>query len=148
MAAERSFIAVEGRSSPARRGVTLVELLAAFSILGVIVPVSAGLIVRHGRLLSSARNQRLAIEELSNQMERLTSRGGVGIADFVASPRPSPEVAAALPGARLSVAIDEPAGPEGARRVVLSVEWGEPGRRGNPLRLAGWLPSARSEDRP
>ena len=48
-----------------RRGVTLFELLVAFGILSVIISVSAGLLVRHGRLLTSGRNERLAVEELA-----------------------------------------------------------------------------------
>ena len=56
-----------------RRGVTLFELLVAFGILSVIISVSAGLLVRHGRLLVSGRNQRLAVEELANRMEVLHS---------------------------------------------------------------------------
>lgn len=129
------------RPRTARRGITLFELLVAFSILGVIVSASAGLLVRNGRLLLSARNQRIAIDELSNQMERLRSLPLPEPGAFVPGPTPSAFAAARLPGATLSLVADPPrAGSE--RRVELAIEWNEPGRRGHPLRLVGWIPAA------
>ncbi|RLS34748.1 MAG: hypothetical protein DWH79_03480 [Planctomycetota bacterium] len=122
-----------------RRGVALFELLVAFSLLAVVVSVSAGLVVRHGRLLTSARNQRLAIDELTNQMERLTAFRPDELAAFLAAPIPSPLVRDHLAEVTLGCTIDEPTAGDDERRVVLAIEWNEPGRRGNPLRLAGWL---------
>ena len=37
---------------------------------------------------------------------------------------------------------------DGLQRIELAIEWNEPGRRGHPLRLAGWLPSASGEQTP
>jgi hypothetical protein len=122
-----------------RRGVTLFELLVAFSLLATLVSASAGLVVRHGRLLSSARNQRLAIEELANQMELVTALPPEQVAAFIAAPTPSPLARAHLSGVALAATLSEPAAADQARRIVLAIEWNEPGRRGNPLRLAGWL---------
>ena len=86
-----------------RRGITLFELLAAFSILSVVIPVSAGLLVRSGRLLVSARNQRIAIDELTNQLERLRSLAVPEPGAFVAGPEPSAFAAAHLPGVTLAL---------------------------------------------
>ena len=123
-----------------RRGITLFELLAAFSILSVVIPVSAGLLVRNGRLLVSARNQRIAIDELTNQLERLRSLAVPEPGAFVAGPEPSAFAAAHLPGVTLALTADPPgSGPE--RRVELAIEWNEPVRRGHPLRLVGWIPA-------
>lgn len=136
------------KSSPraARRGITLFELLVAFSILSLIVSVSSGLVVRNGRLLLSARNQRIAIDELSNQLERLRALPVPEAGAFVAGPEPSAFAAAHLPGVTLALTADPPgSGPE--RRVELAIEWDEPGRRGHPLRLVGWIPArSRSAD--
>lgn len=143
----RSAVRAVPRRAPARAGFTLFELLVAFSILSVIVSVSGGLLVRHKRLLASARHQRIAVEELANQMDRLTALDRGAREAFLAAPEPSAFAAALLPGATLAAAVDPPAGALG-RRIVLSIEWEEPGRRGRPLRLAGWLHDVPGETAP
>ena len=130
-----------------RRGITLFELLVSFGILSVIISVSAGLLVRHGRLLVSGRNQRLAVEELANRMEVLHSLPPAAREAFLAAPAPSPFAAAHLPGATLT-AVAAPPDNDGLQRIELAIEWNEPGRRGNPLRLAGWLRSTSGERAP
>lgn len=143
----RSAVRAVPRRAPARAGFTLFELLVAFSILSVIVSVSGGLLVRHKRLLASARHQRIAVEELANQMDRLMALDRGAREAFLAAPEPSSFAAARLPGATLAAAVDPPAGALG-RRIVLSIEWEEPGRRGRPLRLAGWLHDVPGEAAP
>lgn len=134
------------RRGTRRRGVTLFELLVAFGILSVIISVSAGLLVRHGRLLTSGRNQRLAVEELANRMELILSLSPAARAAFIAAPAPSSFAAAHLPGATLTATATPDA--DGLQRIELAIEWNESGRRGHPLRLAGWLRPASGEGTP
>ena len=101
---------------------------------------------RHGRLLVSGRNQRLAVEELANRMEFLHTLPPADRDAFLAAPAPSLFAAAHLPGATLTAVADAP--DAGLQRIELAIEWNEPGRRGHPLRLAGWVRSASGEGSP
>ena len=87
--------------------------------------MSVPLVVRHGRLLTSARQYRLAVEELSNQLERLTALPSADVAAAVDKLKVSELTAAKLPGAELTANI-EPA--EYGRRVTLQIAWDEPQR--------------------
>ena len=117
----RSAVRAVPRRAPARAGFTLFELLVAFSILSVIVSVAGGLLVRHKRLLASARHQRIAVEELANQMDRLTALDRGAREAFLAAPEPSSFAAARLPGATLAAAVDPPAGALG--RTLRGGSW-------------------------
>ena len=56
-----------------RRGFSMFDLFVAFTLLVAAMSMVAPLVVRHGQLLKSQRNYRLALDELSNQLERLRS---------------------------------------------------------------------------
>ena len=108
----------------ARRGITLFELLVAFSILSVVIPVSAALLVRNGRLLVSARNQRIAIDELTNQLERLRSLSSPDPGAFVAGPEPSTFAAAhRWRYAQTAVPLGAPFIEAAEGRVLIGGDW-------------------------
>lgn len=119
-----------------RRGTTLIELLVAFTLLTALLGAALPLIVRHQQLLASARTYRLALDELSNQLEILTSLDAKELPAALETLAPSPFAAERLPGAELDAALDalgeQP-------RLTLSLTWDEPGRRDKPLALVAWL---------
>jgi len=55
------------------RGTSALEVIVAFTLLSSVLAFSTPLVVRHGRLLTSQRDYRLALDELSNELERLTA---------------------------------------------------------------------------
>src|SRR5882672_4071612 len=59
-----------------RCGSTSYEVLVAFTLLTTLLSLSLSSMVRHGRLLTSEQNYRLALDELSNQLDRLTALPG------------------------------------------------------------------------
>ena len=122
-----------------RRGFSAVETLAAVALLAVLMASTMPLFVRHGRLLSDSRQERIAIEELANQAARLVALP-VGRRDAaLAALAPSAVAARRLPGARLTATRGpSPLGD----RVVLHLAWDATGRREHPLSLAVWLPAA------
>ena len=124
-------------SSQSRRGTTTIELLVSFTLLTTVLGAALPLVVRHGRILNSARQYRMALDELSNQAERITALGHDGAIETLDELQPSPFAAEHLPGATLTADL---ASSEGAERVTLSLSWDEPGRRAAPVSLVAWLP--------
>ena len=61
------------RARIGRRGYTMTDLVVAATLLVGIMSFVAPLAVRSGRLWQDSRHYRLALDELSNQLERLTS---------------------------------------------------------------------------
>jgi len=54
-----------------RAGATSLEAMMGLTLLSAVLTFATPLIVRHGRLVTAQRNYRLALDEVSNQLERL-----------------------------------------------------------------------------
>lgn len=119
-----------------RPGVSSIELLVAFTLLTTTMAVSVPLVVRHGRLLESARQYRIALEELSNQLDRLTALPENELQAALRRLAPSQFTASRLPGAEMSGEL-QPA--DIGRRIVLQIVWNEPQRSAAPVTLAAWI---------
>jgi hypothetical protein len=120
-----------------RRGTTTIELLVSFTLLTTVLGAALPLVVRHGRILNSARHYRMGLDELSNQAERITALSHDAAIGTLDELQPSPFAVAHLPGAELTADL---ASSDGAERVTLSLSWDEPGRRAAPVSLVAWLP--------
>jgi hypothetical protein len=119
-----------------RRGTGMLDLFVSFTLLVTLISVVTPLVVRHGHLLRSHRDYRLALDELSNQMERLTGLRTDQLPGAVKQLKPSAFLAERLSGAEL-VGELEPA--EIGSRVTLKLTWNETGRRNAPVSLAAWV---------
>lgn len=119
-----------------RRAVSSFEALVALTLLTSVLGMSVPLVVRHGRLLASARQYRLAVEELTNQLERLAALPPGDLATAVESVQVSEFTAAKLRGAELTGAV-VPA--ELGQRVTLHIVWDEAQRRTAPLSMTAWV---------
>lgn len=120
-----------------RPGLSTVETMAAMALLAVVMASTMPIFVRHGRLLAESRQERIAIEELTNQAARLVALPVDRRAAALATLAPSAVAARRLPGAELTATRGpSPLGD----RVVLHLAWDATGRREHPLSLAVWLP--------
>lgn len=124
------------RRSPNRSGASSLEVIIAFTLLTGVLTASATLLVRNGRLLASQRHYRLALDELSNQMEQLSALSADELPKAVEQLTPSPFAVERLPGAKLQAELH--AGDMG-QRVTLSLQWQEPQRESAPVRLTAWV---------
>jgi hypothetical protein len=133
-------------------GTSTVEVLVAFTLVTSVLSLSVPLIVRHGRVLTASRQYRLAVDELSNQLERLTAMPDAELQAALGQLTPSEFTAARLPAAELSGKLEAA---DVGQRLTLQIVWNEPGRREAPVSMAAWVlpdsgrgPQAPVEERP
>jgi hypothetical protein len=119
-----------------RGGTTVLEIVISFTLLSTVLVFATPLVVRHGRLLAAQRHYRLALDELSNQFERLSELSAEELPAAIERLAPSAYAAARLPGAELHGELDAA---EMGQRITLRLYWDEPGRRAAPVKLAGWV---------
>lgn len=119
-----------------RRGFTTLESIAAAAVLAAGMAGVLPLALRHGRLLAESRRERIAVEELANQVERIAAVPPRERDAFLAALAPSKLARDRLPGATLTVVRG---GSSLGERIVLSLAWDAIGRREHPVRLAVWL---------
>jgi Tfp pilus assembly protein PilV len=138
-AARRTYVA-EPKLRLHRRGhcsgTTMIELLVAFSLLIAVLSAALPLVVRHGRLLSSARQYRLALDEVSTQLDRLTALPLDVVQEEIDALAVSEFTNDRLAGAKLSGEVQPT---EWGQRLTLSLVWREPQRAAAPVQLAGWI---------
>lgn len=116
----------------------MLEVIAAAAVTGVALGAIAPLWVGQVRLLAETRRERLGLEELANQAERLAAVPMGEVDRYLAGLDVSADLGELLPGAVLTA---ERAGPSPlGERIVLSLTWESPGRRVRPLALVTWIP--------
>ena len=120
------------------RGFSTLEVLAASAVTAAALAAVTPLFMQHTRLMAEARRERIAIEDLANQAERLAAVPADGLDHHLASLAVSPMADGLLPDAHLdAVRGDSPVGPT----VTFRLRWNSPGRLDHPLRLVTWLPN-------
>lgn len=119
-----------------RLATSSLEVLVAFTLLTTVLSVSAPLLIRNNRLLAAQRDYRVALDELSNQLDRLTALSPDKLPPAMQQLTPTDFVTSRLPGAELSGGLEP--GDLGTR-LTLQLSWNEPQRRRAPVTLAAWV---------
>lgn len=119
-----------------RAGFSMLEVFVACTLLSSVLAVSTPLIVRHGRLLKAQRTYRLALDELSNQLERLRALPPAELRSAAASVAPSEFAKAKLPGVTLRAELEAF---DLGQRLTVFATWSEVERERAPLSLAAWV---------
>ena len=125
---------------PNRRGFSMMEIIVAAGLLGVVVLVTVPSLrwVSAGRLAAAQRQ--LASQELANVMERLLTREPSALTpEAVATEELSAEAKARLPGGELRVTVTATDDSPPARRVTAELRWNDAtGQSMVPIRLTAW----------
>ena len=118
-----------------RRGYAMTDLVVGATLLVGVMSFVAPLAVRSGRLWQDSRHYRLALDELSNQLERLTSLDENERDTALAELSVSPQVKARLPNPMLEARkINDGDG----ARLVLQLQWDRVGPA-KPVTLVAWV---------
>jgi hypothetical protein len=121
----------------------MLEVVAASSLTVMAVASITPIFARQARLLSESRRERIALEELANQAERIAALPASNLDRHLAALALSPLASRHLPDARLdAVRGDSPLGPT----ITLRLGWYAPGRVEHPLTLVMW-PAAAGQGR-
>jgi hypothetical protein len=121
-----------------RTGISLIEVTAALLILSVAVVSVAQLVALAEVQRRDASRRQLASSEAGNALEHLAARrwdelDAERLKEFSLSPR----ARQALPGARLTVAV-EPASAGEAKRIIVEVVWTTRFEQTERVRLVAW----------
>lgn len=118
-----------------RSGFTVTEMLVSALLLISIMSLVGPLAVRTGRLWQQTRHGRLALEELSNQLDRLTHLSTEERTVALAKLAPTESIRTALSNPQLSAKTLHD---QDGQRLVLQLTWDRAGAPGK-LTLVGWL---------
>ncbi|MGI9470046.1 MAG: pilus assembly FimT family protein [Rubripirellula sp.] len=119
-----------------RNGFTLTELMVASLLLVSLMTIVAPLTIRSTQLWRDTRHQQLALDELSNQIEYLSTLSDADREQGIAALEPSPEFLTALPTAELHGRTETD---KDGQKLVLEMKWNR--RPGQPrtVSLIEWL---------
>lgn len=125
-----------------RRGSAITELIVAATLLITGLSLLGMVAFRTGKLWQDTRHYQLAMDELTNQLEWLTSLDESEIDEQLAELAVSTAVEDVLPSAKLS---GRKLSDDNGTRVLLEIEWDRLGNS-EPLTLVGWI--SPTEDQP
>lgn len=132
------------RSRSTRRGLMMTEVIVAAILLIASLSLLVTLSFRTGKLWQDSRHYALAVDELTNQLERLTALDAAEIDEQLTVLTPSAAIQSALPNPQIS---GEKLTDEYGVRVVLALQWDRPGNA-KPVTLTAWVAPPAKEDQP
>ncbi len=122
-------------SRPPRPGFTLIELTVAATLVIAGLTVLGSMTVATGRMWQQTRQERVASEELSNQLERLMALTPAERSAAISDLRPSAFATQTLVDVTL---VAKPVSDAEGERIELAIDW-DRGTPGQPLSLVGWI---------
>lgn len=121
-----------------RHGLTVTEIIVSAAMLATVMSFVGNLCFRVNLIWSDVNHHRIAVNELSNQLEVLTLMKPEQAATAIKSLKPSLDCSRALKSPELTGEIVED---ELGWRVVLRLDWKRP-NQSLPTELSGWIAAA------
>ena len=126
-----------------RSGFTSTELVVACSILVTAILVVGSMAVRTTRVWQDTRHQQIALEELSQQIERITALTPADRIEALRQITPSEQLLSIAPKASNEAKVTE----EPERRVTLELNWNFQNRPRASISLVAWVDPLPEEKR-
>jgi hypothetical protein len=101
-------------------GSSSLDAIASFTLLSAALTFATPLVVKHSRLLTAQRDYRLALDEVSNNIERLLLLPTDELSGALPQLKPSELIAAKLPSAELHGTLEDS---DIGRRLTLRLSW-------------------------
>jgi prepilin-type N-terminal cleavage/methylation domain-containing protein len=122
-----------------RRGMTLLELVAAAALLGTLLVVCLQLLVATAQQRKVADQRQLALLEVENAMERLAARPWSELNPQTAAGQLSSSVRSRLPDAELKTEVTTSAAEPLAKRIAVTLRWRDvSGQFTKPVTIVTW----------
>jgi hypothetical protein len=118
-------------------GFSSLEAIVSFTLLSAVLTFATPLVIKHGRLMSAQRDYRLALDEVSNQLERLTDLPTDQLATAVGQTMPSDPIRDRLLNAKVR---GELSSAEWGQKLTVRLTWSEANQRTMTIALAAWIP--------
>jgi prepilin-type N-terminal cleavage/methylation domain-containing protein len=125
----------------ARRGMTVIEIVAAAAILAVLLAS----VVQAFRVFDThrrvAERRAVALETTQSLLEQLSNTPWDGLTPAIAEKLAIPAaVKSFLPGANVAASVADVSEPVVAKRVSVELKWNAPsGAEARPVRLTSWV---------
>ena len=119
-----------------QHGVTITELIVACTLLSSLMAVVVPSFIRIGQLNRSMRHHRVAMDELSNQLDNLQRLSLGAVESTIDDLTPSKFARQSLSDLQLAGQLSPS---ELGHRISLTAEWGTVGGQHRSLRLCTWV---------
>ena len=134
---------IASRFDRARQGVTLFEIIIAAIMLVTVMSFVASVCLRINFVWKDINHHRVAVNELTNQLESLTRLSTEEAKTAIDTIKASELCSRTLPNPMLSGEIIED---NIGNRVVLRLNWERPLDNPNPIELTGWIVDRAAEN--
>lgn len=138
----RPFLTDASSGGTGRRGFSLFELTIAAILLAAVMVTAIPTLAWIVRTRQGAQREQMAILEVDNLMERITSRPWEEITPETLAAIPLPDrLARQLPETKVTIDVISASEPPNAKRVTIELSWEESmaGTRSPPVRLSAWV---------
>lgn len=130
-----------------RRAFTLVEIVVCALMLGIAMSVTLHILTWVAAERRAIEQRACAVREVANIMERITARPWSELTpDTLKGVTLSDSTRAALPGAELTIDVENESPTPVSRRLAVRLRWrGASGNFERPVRLSAWAYPRRNE---